>query len=515
MFRDHPLFSYDNIYRAYRRCRQHKRRTVNAMRFEQDVEANLVTLHEELSSGRYQPGRSVAFLVQKPKQREIFAADFRDRVVHHVLVGALEPSWERRFIHDSYACRQGKGTHSGVDRLRSFCRQATANGTRRAWYLQLDVRGFFNSISRHVLFERLAAKESDPAILWLIRTLVFYDPVADCILRRTSRADFEALPAHKTLFKSAPDCGLPIGNLTSQFFANVYLDALDQFVKHQLKARHYVRYCDDFVLLHEDRSILEGWQTLIEAYLSSELHLSLNNRQRLRPVSDGIDFLGYIVRPDYLLVRRRVVGACHARLVRAEAALAQAGLRTGEGVRPVYPWHWPTVTKVYQWLNAYVAHFARASGHRQMERLWRRFPWLAEYLSWDGEHIAFTFPLPPPAQRLHQQKAQLLNRLPGHLVVAQVGNRYELWGGDPESPLPDSKRRRRYGRLPALKRMLWARGTRVAWVTETGRRITGINERQLALRWPGTADARPLAPFSSAVRTVDRRSSNEQQAHRT
>lgn len=143
MFKNHPLFSLENIYRAYRRCRRRKRGTVNAMKFEQNLEENIVALHEELTSGTYRPGRSVAFLLQKPKRREIFAADFKDRVVHHLLVGYLEPGWERRFIYDSYACRQGKGTHKGVERLQAFTRKVTANGTRRAWYLQLDIRGFF------------------------------------------------------------------------------------------------------------------------------------------------------------------------------------------------------------------------------------------------------------------------------------------------------------------------------------------------------------------------------------
>jgi hypothetical protein len=185
------LFSLEDLYRAYRRCRRRKRNTLNALRFEQDLEENLVALHEELTAGTYRPGRAVAFLVEKPKRREIFAADF------------------------------------------------------------------------------------------------------------------EQLPAHKTLFKAAPGCGLPIGNLTSQFFANVYLDALDQFVKHQLKARYYLRYCDDLVLLSTSPAELAVWEAEIESFLSHTLHLTLNDRRRRRPVSDGIDFLGYIVRPDYVLVRRR------------------------------------------------------------------------------------------------------------------------------------------------------------------------------------------------------------------
>jgi RNA-directed DNA polymerase len=304
-----------------------------------------------------------------------------------------------------------------VERLQSFTRKVTANGTRRAWYLQLDIRGFFITIVRNILYERLAAKETDPAVLWLTRTLVFYDPTENCLiqiktpgvsaecflyqrnpdvktisqarlpLKTPGVSAFEQLPAHKTLFKAAPHCGLPIGNLTSQFFANVYLDALDQFVKHQLKARYYLRYCDDLVLLSQERAVLERQEAEIGDFVFEELCLTLNDRRRLRPISDGIDFLGYIVRPDYLLVRKRVVGACFERLAGAEKALIQQGLAMEDEARRVYPWPWPVVKAVYQWLNSYLGHFCKASSYRLVERLWQRFPWLEEYYRWDGERV--------------------------------------------------------------------------------------------------------------------------------
>ncbi len=366
----------ENIYRAYLRCRKNKRRTVNAMRFEQNMEENFVSLHEELTTGTYQPGSSMAFLVEKPKRREIFAADFRDRVVHHILVGHLEPEWERRFIHDSYACRKGKGTHKGVERLRSFTRKVTANGTRRAYYLQLDVRGFFINLNRSILYERLAVHESDPAVLRLIRVILFNEPALNCRFRNTTRADFEKLPPHKTLFKAQPDCGLPIGNLTSQFFANVYLDALDQFVKHGLKAKYYLRYCDDMVLLSADKDELEEWEKQIGEFLTDHLRLELNDRRKLRPVSDGIDFLGYVVRPDYLLVRRRVVGALRERLKQTEQMLPCMGMKTG---CPVFTRKHEMIEEMRQYLSSYLAHFGHASSRRLILSLRKRFMWLDEY----------------------------------------------------------------------------------------------------------------------------------------
>ncbi len=220
----HPLFNLDNLYRAYRQCRRRKRNTKKALAFERHLEDNLVALRDELVAGSYAPEPFDAFLVEKPKRREIFAAGFRDRVVHHLLVNRLEPRWERRFIHDSWACRQGKGTHRAVDRLRSFLRRTTRNGTRPAYYLQLDVRGFFVGIHRQILCRQLEALEPDPAVRWLLRVILFHQPTEDS------------------------------------------------------------------------------------------------------PVADGIDFLGYIVRPDYLLVRRRVVGALRRRLEQAERRLSRLGL---------------------------------------------------------------------------------------------------------------------------------------------------------------------------------------------
>jgi hypothetical protein len=258
--------SLENLYRAYYRCRRNKRNTANALRFEAEQEKNLLDLREALLDGSYRPSRSVCFFTTLPKLREILAADFRDRVVHHLLVGHLEQIWEPVFIHDSYACRRGKGVHRAVERLQQFIGQVSANGTRRVWYLQLDVRNYFMSIDRHLLFAMLAARLDDEVALRLTRTLVFHEVTAHCEVRG-ARTLIKRIPAHKTLFGAGPGKGLPIGNLNSQFFANVYLDRLDQFVKHELRCRHYLRYCDDFVLLARERDELVAWQARIEAYL--------------------------------------------------------------------------------------------------------------------------------------------------------------------------------------------------------------------------------------------------------
>jgi hypothetical protein len=307
----------------------------------------LCDLEEELSSRTYRPGPATRFVARRPKLREIVAARFRDRVVHHLLVREIEPDWERVFIHDSYACRPGKGTHAAVDRLESFVRSATRGGRRRAYYLQADVRSFFMSIDRSILLERLDRRlrkrfgliaGPDPAspgtrvqvqatlplrtprdaspsrdeeydcIRWLTGVLVLNDALAGSRIAGDPSI-FERIPLHKRLEGCAPGCGLPLGNLTSQFFGNVYLDTLDQHVKHTLKVPRYIRYVDDIVMVGEDPERLLSFLHGIEVYLGHVLKLGINaGRTRLRPVADGIDFLGYVVHPHHRLVRRRVVG---------------------------------------------------------------------------------------------------------------------------------------------------------------------------------------------------------------
>ena len=489
MFEGHPLFSMESVFRAYQRCRRRKRGTINALRFEQNLEGNLVGLHEELSAGTYRPGPSVAFLVEKPKRREIFAADFRDRVVHHILVGRLETNWEKRFIHDSYACRKGKGTHAGVERLQSFARQATANMTRRAWYLQMDVRGYFITINRDLLYEQISRKEHDPATLWLAQTLIFHEPTRHCHLRGASRAVFERLPEHKTLFKAKLGCGLPIGNLTSQFFANVYLDALDQFVKHRLKVRHYVRYCDDMVLLSSSRAQLEEWEGQIESFLRSNLGLALNDRRKLRPISDGIDFLGYVVRPEYLLVRKRVVSALRRRLVTTENRLHALGMAQYADGHRVFVWPAQLISDLQAWLNSYLGHVQRASCIRLVLAIRSRFAWLDEYFIWKSGKIKIRCSPPAGALRLCQQERIFKRCLPGHVILLRIGRFWKMLPG-PIREIADawesmsilSTRFHERDECVA-RRLLWQAAVPVAWIEETGRRVGTIAERSLAYRW--------------------------------
>lgn len=224
------VFSFEKVWKAYLRCRRGKRRGPSALAFELDAERECLALAQELAARTWSPLPSACFVTELPKPREIFAAQFRDRIVHHLLVGEIEPAWERVFIHDSFACRKGKGTLAAVDRLQSFMRQASANGSRPAWFLQIDIRSFFVSIDKRILFELLTRREEREEVRWLIERIVFHDPAEAPVLR--GRRDlFRLIPPHKSLFHTGGRTGLPIGNYTSQFFANVYLNPLDQFVK--------------------------------------------------------------------------------------------------------------------------------------------------------------------------------------------------------------------------------------------------------------------------------------------
>ena len=372
------LFSFENLYRQYLACRRNKRNTLNALKFEARQEEHLVALREALVARTYVPARSVCFFAQGPKLREIFAADFCDRGVHHVLVNYLEHIWEPRFIHDSYACRCGKGVHAAVERLRQFVREATCNGTRRAWYLQLDIRNYFMTIDRDILYARVAANLNDDDALWLARVLIYHDCTENYVYRGPPGA-YARIPPHKTLTGVPKNKGLPIGNLNSQFFANVYLDGFDQFVKHTLKCRHYIRYCDDFVLLSPDPEQLREWRKHIEAYLREKLALELKTgRERLRSVSDGVDFIGYIVRRDYLLVRRRVVNNLKLKLKAFEAEL----VRTGPRVRR-FRFDRERLDLLFATLNSYLGHTQMASATSLWRALWQRHAWLAAYFTFD------------------------------------------------------------------------------------------------------------------------------------
>lgn len=312
------------LVQAWLDCRRHKRQSASAQAFEADAERNLCVLRDELLASAYRPGRSICFVVTRPKHREVWAADFRDRIVHHLLYNRVAPRFQAAFIAASCACIPDRGTLYAAQRLAHDVRATTQNWSRPAWYLKCDLANFFVAIDKHVLFAQLAARIAEPWWRALAHQVLFHDPRLDVEVRSAPELLARVAP-HKSLFNAPADTGLPIGNLSSQFFANVYLDALDQFAKHQLRARRYVRYVDDFVLLHESPQWLNDAHARIDAFLPDRLHARLNPRKTiLQPVARGIDFVGHVIRPWQHTTRPRTVRTALRRIETMPAAQVYA-----------------------------------------------------------------------------------------------------------------------------------------------------------------------------------------------
>ncbi len=352
------IFTYHNLYLAYLECRQNKRNTKNALAFEIGLETKLAKLLHELRGGTYRPGRSLCFIVTLPKPREIFAADFRDRIVHHLFVRELLPFAERRFTRDSFACRTGRGTHKAVAQLRHFIDQQREE--KKLFFLQVDIQTFFPSIDKGILFsltERLIRKSGKGdwwicEMLWLARVITFHDPTLSYRYRGDVRLQ-TLVPREKSLLFQPKGKGLPIGNHTSQFFANSYLNEVDHFVKRTLKCRQYVRYVDDMILLGTDVMALRQWRDEIDQFLRERLGVHLHPRKTvLQPVGKGIDFLGYFLKTDHALVRRRVVKRLKGKL------------------RDFPPEPIGTEVHLIACLNSYCGHFRFARSFRLREHIY-------------------------------------------------------------------------------------------------------------------------------------------------
>jgi RNA-directed DNA polymerase len=314
--RGHADFSFADLAAAYFDCRRNKRNKKSALAFELNLERNLGRLYDELQNGSYRPGPSICFIITRPKPREVWAADFRDRVVHHLLYNKISPRFHASFIADSCACIPGRGTLYGAQRLESKVRSITQNWKRPAFYLKCDIANFFVSIDKRILFDLIAEKVPESWWQDLARLMLFHDPRADVSVQ--SQPDKLALiPEHKSLFKQPDYKGLPIGNLSSQFFANIYMNELDQHIKHQVGAKYYIRYVDDFVLLHESPQWLNAARGMIESFLP-QLALQLNPKKTiLQPIDRGIDFVGQVIKPWRRTVRRRTFNDALSRIRKA------------------------------------------------------------------------------------------------------------------------------------------------------------------------------------------------------
>lgn len=307
----------EDLFKAYFDARRNKRNTINALAYEREFEQKLFELFDEIIAHNYKPRPSICFVVNKPVKREIFAADFRDRIVHHLIYNYIAPIFEKSFINDSYSCRKGKGTHYGIKRVDHFIRSCSRNYTQDCYILKLDLKGYFMSINRTKLYDKIESIllvkkhkiDYDLAlILELIKRTIFNDPTINCKIKG-NKTDWQNLPQTKSLFTSASDCGLPIGNLTSQLFGNIYLNDFDHFVKRDLKIKYYGRYVDDFVLIHNDRKYLKSIISEIKSYLKRELQLTLHpDKIYLQHFSKGVKYLGAVIKPYRIYISKRTVG---------------------------------------------------------------------------------------------------------------------------------------------------------------------------------------------------------------
>ncbi|HQB57251.1 MAG TPA: reverse transcriptase/maturase family protein [Candidatus Paceibacterota bacterium] len=280
------LITPENLFFAWEEFRRDKKKKEDVLLFEKNLEREIFSLHRDLKSFTYRHSGYAGFYISDPKRRHIHKAQVRDRVLHHAIMSILYPLYEKVFIHNSFSCRIGKGTHKGVEALRSMLYKASKNNTRNVYILKCDIEKFFDSISHEILLSVLSSRIKDQELMNLLVEVV---------------GSFTS--DRSTLFDR---CGVPIGNLTSQLFANVYMDVFDQFIKHDLKVKYYARYTDDFVIVSESKEYLVQLLPQIRSFLKEKLKIQIHPKKiTITKFGRGIDYLGYVLFPHFTLVRKR------------------------------------------------------------------------------------------------------------------------------------------------------------------------------------------------------------------
>ncbi|MBI4017055.1 MAG: group II intron reverse transcriptase domain-containing protein [Candidatus Aenigmarchaeota archaeon] len=285
------LCTFENLEQAYEQARRGKYGNPVVVEFRKHWQLHLCTILKELRTHTYKPRPLRKFVLRDPKTRVICVSEFRDRVIHHALVNILQPVFEPLFIHDSYASRKGKGTLPALKRFDIFKWKITSNCTRgQGFVFKADIKHYFETVDHAVLLRIIQKRVKDENIIWLIRQILDnYD-------------------------SGTPGKGMPLGNWTSQFFANVYLNELDQFVKHILRAKYYVRYVDDFVILHKSKKILQEYEQRINEFLQT-LKINLHpTKCKIIPLGQGISFLGFRIFYHHKLLRKRNIRKIKAKL---------------------------------------------------------------------------------------------------------------------------------------------------------------------------------------------------------
>lgn len=280
------IFYFGNLFIAYKKARKDKTKKIYVKEFEKDLIKNLFNLEKELKDQTYNPLPLKTFILRDPKTRKISKSNFRDRIIHHALIRIIEPIFEKSFIYDSCANQKNKGNLFALKRLETFQRKISKNLTSKAFCLKADIKHYFEEVNHKILIEIIKTRIKDEKVIWLIKKIL----------------------SNYNLNTKVKIKGMPLGNLTSQFFANVYLNELDYFVKHKLKSKYYIRYVDDFIILHKSKTQLDKWKKEIDNFLKNNLNLKLHKQKsRIINLSQGVDFVGFRNFYHFKLLRKRSV----------------------------------------------------------------------------------------------------------------------------------------------------------------------------------------------------------------
>ena len=435
--------------KAEQLCARRKQSRHDAIAFRFHRSQHLLALCDQLADGTWRPAPGLVFVTTRPKNREVHAARYHDRVVHHLVAGYLAPEIDRRLTAQTFACRKGKGTLAAVKAVQQAAWKLSRRGQVRVWSLQMDVVNYFHSINHQILERQLApvvkrvvALQAPPFDLAAAVAAIIHDRPGERAHRAGHRHLFARVPLHKRLATQPPGTGLPIGNLTSQWFANAYLDPLDQFVQRNLGVGAYFRYMDDIVVLDTDAVRLEATRSAIAKFLRDHLCLAVHGDRPLRPAAHGVDFCGYVIRPAYLLPRHRTVAAARERLMAAAAQILPRIVPAGRSIevagfgRVRGPCAlWPIDGNAADGLRRSLAttgHWVHAATTRLRARVWRSLPVLARVLRRERGRLKLRI-ADAGAQnglrswpRFADQRRELLAHAGYAILIAQLGKTCEL-----------------------------------------------------------------------------------------
>lgn len=332
--------------KAHRKAMAGKRRNGKGAASNYKFMSGLLELQRELLEGSYHPRPYRDRIIREPKTRHIQAPDFRDRVIHHAIHSILNPFYERHFIPDSYACRPNRGIHKAASKVQRILRQADSP----LYVCKLDISKYYPSVNHERLRALLKKRIDDPKLLRLLDVII---GSAD------SGTEHDDLFPPDSPFHTKGRRGIPIGNLTSQLFANIYLHEADMYAKQQLKIRRYVRYMDDILIFHEDKQQLRAWQSAMVRFLHDELYLTVNpHKVRIYPARQGVDFVGYVIFPDFMRVRGASVRRFRKKFKRRLQRFVDGTMGRQQVEAGLRAWH------------AHAGHARAGKLTRQMDRLY-------------------------------------------------------------------------------------------------------------------------------------------------